>query len=76
MLFVLLLSCVQCEDFDPGAGLLDCDTVQLCTRGHETWYETADGTEYDCLADGQACGDLLCDVCRLDEYTRLYTCGG
>jgi hypothetical protein len=76
LLLLLLAACApDCEDFDPGYGVLDCDTVQLCTQGHDAWYETNDGVRYDC-DDASTCSDMICDVCRMDAETRKLTCGG
>lgn len=76
LLLALVSGCKHCEDYDPGVGLLDCETVQICRVGDEAWYEGPEGERYDCLVSSQECAELLCDHCVMpDRYTWEAMCG-
>lgn len=78
LVLAALSACVDCTPYDPGGGVFACDPAEYCEvgGGPEAFIRADDGREYNCIANGSACYQLLCEQCDLDGYTRQALCPG
>jgi hypothetical protein len=75
VLLSLLAACHNeptCDHLEPDDPELDCEPIDICCQGPECWYETQDGTRYDCAGNGNcehAAIEVVCATCELTEST-------
>ena len=62
----------ECDTIPPPETGLTCEEIEICCQGPECWYETQDGTRFDCAGNGScshAAIQVVCATCEVGEET-------